>query len=96
MKVSSTGKRIADADGISCLAKAIRKVLLNAIEWCRRLQRTNLSEMYDDGDDSNNNNYYNGGNKKSDANNDENDVHGACKHTRPQGCSFRNILPLQG
>eukprot|EP01036_Dinobryon_divergens_P022244 gene22244-30486_t len=73
VKVSSTGKRIADADGISCLAKAIRKVLLNAIEWCRRLQRTNLSEMYDDGDDSNNNNYYNGGNKKSDANNDEND-----------------------
>ena len=73
VKVSSTGKRIADADGISCLAKAIRKVLLNAIEWCRRLQMTNLSEMYDDGDDSNNNNYYNGGNKKSDANNDEND-----------------------
>ena len=65
---SSTGKGVIHADGISCLAKAIRKVLLNAIEWCRRLQRTNVHTSVEDS-----NNYDDGGDKKSDANNDEND-----------------------
>jgi len=60
-KVSSTGKLIVDEEGISCLAKAIKKVLLNAIEWCHRLKTTNIFEINDHADGSNINKHHCGG-----------------------------------
>jgi len=73
-KISSTGSLIVDEQSISYLAKAIYKVLLNAIVWCRRLVSTNTCEKNGDADDGKNDtSHYNGGNKKTDTNNDEND-----------------------
>jgi len=69
-RVSNAGTLIVDSEGISCLAKAIQKVLVNAVEWCQRMKSTNTCGKHDD---RNNNSNYNGGNKKTDANNDEND-----------------------
>jgi hypothetical protein len=69
-RVDSAGSLTVDSQGISDLAKAIERVLLNAIKWCRRMQNNNTCEKYGDADDRNNNS---GGYKKTDANNDEND-----------------------
>ena len=64
--VNSAGSLIVDSEGISCLAKAMEKVLLYAVEWCQRIQSMNTWKKCKDTDDRN-------GNQKTDANNDEND-----------------------
>jgi hypothetical protein len=72
-RVNIAGALVVDTEGISFLAKAIQKVLLNAIEWSRRMQSTKTCENFGDANDSNNYSNHTGGNKKTDANNDEND-----------------------